>query len=284
MGRGKIEIKRIENATNRQVTFSKRRHGLLKKAQELSILCDADVGLIVFSSTGRLYDFCSRGTSTEHMEKLIRRYVKYRDEHPEEEDVDIKIITQQMLTTIAEKKEEIKTSNSAECFQSAECSVELSEAQREAASLRQQLHILQDTQRQLSGEDLDGLDCKSLDALEIQLEANLRTVRVKKDQVFLNENMKLKQMAMELQTENKDLLSKINDMRVENYELFHKVYRSSTGPTSSVHELRGEARVPYSFSIIEGKSSAMEIEPIPTGLSKYDKSPNDPNLSLKLSK
>lgn len=59
MGRGKIAIKRIESITSRQVTFSKRRKGLLKKAHELSILCDADVSLIVFSSTGRLYEFSS---------------------------------------------------------------------------------------------------------------------------------------------------------------------------------------------------------------------------------
>lgn len=59
MGRGKIVIKRIDNSTNRQVTFSKRRNGLLKKAKELSILCDAEVGLIIFSSTGKLYDFAS---------------------------------------------------------------------------------------------------------------------------------------------------------------------------------------------------------------------------------
>lgn len=57
MGRGKILIKRIDNTTSRQVTFSKRRSGLLKKARELSILCDAVVGLIVFSCTGRLYEF-----------------------------------------------------------------------------------------------------------------------------------------------------------------------------------------------------------------------------------
>ncbi|XP_057469980.1 agamous-like MADS-box protein MADS1 isoform X2 [Actinidia eriantha] len=56
MGRGKIEIKRIENTTNRQVTFCKRRNGLLKKAYELSVLCDAEVALIVFSTRGRLYD------------------------------------------------------------------------------------------------------------------------------------------------------------------------------------------------------------------------------------
>ncbi|BBN67209.1 K-box region and MADS-box transcription factor family protein [Prunus dulcis] len=59
MGRGKIVIRRIDNSTSRQVTFSKRRNGLLKKAKELSILCDAEVGLIIFSSTGRLYDYAS---------------------------------------------------------------------------------------------------------------------------------------------------------------------------------------------------------------------------------
>ena len=59
MGRGKIEIKRIENTTNRQVTFCKRRNGLLKKAYELSVLCDAEVALIVFSTRGRLYEYAN---------------------------------------------------------------------------------------------------------------------------------------------------------------------------------------------------------------------------------
>lgn len=59
MGRGKIEIKRIENTTSRQVTFCKRRNGLLKKAYELSVLCDAEVALIVFSNRGRLYEYAN---------------------------------------------------------------------------------------------------------------------------------------------------------------------------------------------------------------------------------
>ncbi|KAJ7298802.1 hypothetical protein O6H91_Y405100 [Diphasiastrum complanatum] len=59
MGRGRIEIKRIENATSRQVTFSKRRRGILKKAHELSVLCDAQVVLIIFSSTGKLFEYAS---------------------------------------------------------------------------------------------------------------------------------------------------------------------------------------------------------------------------------
>ena len=54
-------MKRIENTTSRQVTFSKRRNGLLKKAYELSVLCDAEVAAIIFSQKGRLYEFSSSG-------------------------------------------------------------------------------------------------------------------------------------------------------------------------------------------------------------------------------
>ncbi|EHA8586726.1 KDEF1 [Cocos nucifera] len=59
MGRGKIEIKKIENPTNRQVTYSKRRTGIMKKAKELTVLCDAEVSLIMFSSTGKFSEYCS---------------------------------------------------------------------------------------------------------------------------------------------------------------------------------------------------------------------------------
>ncbi|RID41646.1 hypothetical protein BRARA_J01588 [Brassica rapa] len=58
MGRGKIEIKRIENVNNRVVTFSKRRNGLVKKAKEITVLCDAKVALIVFASNGKMTDYC----------------------------------------------------------------------------------------------------------------------------------------------------------------------------------------------------------------------------------
>ncbi|XP_028780363.1 MADS-box protein JOINTLESS-like isoform X2 [Neltuma alba] len=59
MTRQKIEIKKIDNITARQVTFSKRRKGLFKKAQELSTLCDAEIALMVFSSTGKLFGYAS---------------------------------------------------------------------------------------------------------------------------------------------------------------------------------------------------------------------------------
>nr|AGH39926.1 MADS domain protein [Isopyrum manshuricum] len=59
MGRGKIEIKRIENSTNRQVTYSKRRAGIVKKAKELTVLCDAEVSLLMVSSTGKIHEYIS---------------------------------------------------------------------------------------------------------------------------------------------------------------------------------------------------------------------------------
>ncbi|KAF3777862.1 MADS-box transcription factor 33 [Nymphaea thermarum] len=61
MARGKIQLRRIENAVHRQVTFCKRRAGLLKKAKELSVLCDADIGLIIFSTHGKLYELTTNG-------------------------------------------------------------------------------------------------------------------------------------------------------------------------------------------------------------------------------
>jgi hypothetical protein len=62
MARGKVQIRRIENPAHRQVTFSKRRMGLLKKANELSVLCDADIGVIVFSPHGMMYELATNGS------------------------------------------------------------------------------------------------------------------------------------------------------------------------------------------------------------------------------
>uniref|UniRef100_A0A7N1A293 MADS-box domain-containing protein n=1 Tax=Kalanchoe fedtschenkoi TaxID=63787 RepID=A0A7N1A293_KALFE len=59
MGRGKVELKRIEDKSSRQVTFSKRKSGLMKKANELSVLCDVDVAVFIFSSKGKMYEYSS---------------------------------------------------------------------------------------------------------------------------------------------------------------------------------------------------------------------------------
>ncbi|EAY83215.1 hypothetical protein OsI_38424 [Oryza sativa Indica Group] len=63
MGRGKVQVRRIENEVSRQVTFSKRRPGLLKKAHEIAVLCDVDVAAIVFSAKGNLFHYASSHTT-----------------------------------------------------------------------------------------------------------------------------------------------------------------------------------------------------------------------------
>ncbi|KAI3978891.1 hypothetical protein MKX01_016066, partial [Papaver californicum] len=73
MGRGKIEIKRIENPTNRQVTYSKRRSGIFKKAKELTILCDAQVCLIMFSNTNKVCEYISPSTTMKEFFDRFRR-------------------------------------------------------------------------------------------------------------------------------------------------------------------------------------------------------------------
>lgn len=71
MGRKKISIRTIPDERNRQVTFMKRKFGLLKKAYELSVLCDCEIGIIVFSENNRLYQF-----ATSDMDALLLRYTE----------------------------------------------------------------------------------------------------------------------------------------------------------------------------------------------------------------
>ena len=72
MGRDKLQIKKIEKSTNRQVTFSKWRNGLIKRAYELSILCDIDIALIMFSPSGRLSQFSGK---KRRIENVIAQFV-----------------------------------------------------------------------------------------------------------------------------------------------------------------------------------------------------------------
>ncbi|KAL5556609.1 hypothetical protein UlMin_038845, partial [Ulmus minor] len=71
MGRRKLHIKRIEDKHNRHVTFSKRRNGLMKKSHELSILCDVEIALVVFTGHGRLYEFCSGERNASFFEHVF---------------------------------------------------------------------------------------------------------------------------------------------------------------------------------------------------------------------
>ncbi|XP_057868748.1 MADS-box transcription factor 23-like [Cryptomeria japonica] len=145
MGRGKIEIKRIENPTSRQVTFSKRRGGLLKKAQELAILCDADIALIIFSSTGKLFEFASSS-----MKNILERYNKC-PEGPQSSLVEYDNDNQ---------------------FQ-------------EVARLKHEVEQLQLWQKHMMGEQISNLSMKDLQQLEHQMEVGMSRIRARKDQTLL---------------------------------------------------------------------------------------------------
>ncbi|KAK3163407.1 hypothetical protein QOZ80_1AG0003260 [Eleusine coracana subsp. coracana] len=190
MGRGKIAIQRIDNRTNRQVTFSKRRSGLMKKARELGILCDADVGLIVFSCTGRLYEY-----SSTSMKSIIERYQEAREEN-----------NCRLLNPIAEAK-----------FW-----------QREVTTLRQQVQNLQLNNRHLLGEELSSLTVRDLQFLQSQVEMSLQSIKKKKEQLLADEIMQLNQKGLALQKENIELKKEVSIAHRHKMELQKKLSAGQT--------------------------------------------------------
>ncbi|KAM1092654.1 agamous-like MADS-box protein AGL11 isoform X1 [Malus sylvestris] len=175
MGRGKIEIKRIENTTNRQVTFCKRRNGLLKKAYELSILCDAEIALIVFSSRGRLYEYSNNNS----IRNTIERYKKACSDSTGS-------------TSITE--------------------INAQYYQQESAKLRQQIQMLQNYNRHLMGDALSNLTVKELKQLENRLERGMTRIRSKKDEMLIAEIEYLQKKEIELENENVYLRTKISEV------------------------------------------------------------------------
>ncbi|CAG5112128.1 Oidioi.mRNA.OKI2018_I69.chr2.g6379.t2.cds [Oikopleura dioica] len=84
MGRKKIQISRIADERNRQVTFTKRKFGLMKKAYELSVLCDCEIALIIFNSSNKLFQYASTD-----MDKVLLKYTEYSDPHESRTNSDI---------------------------------------------------------------------------------------------------------------------------------------------------------------------------------------------------
>uniref|UniRef100_UPI00358F4068 myocyte-specific enhancer factor 2C-like isoform X2 n=1 Tax=Myxine glutinosa TaxID=7769 RepID=UPI00358F4068 len=84
MGRKKIQIARITDERNRQVTFTKRKFGLMKKAYELSVLCDCEIALIIFNSTNKLFQYASTD-----MDKVLLKYTEYNEPHESRTNSDI---------------------------------------------------------------------------------------------------------------------------------------------------------------------------------------------------
>ncbi|XP_022762460.1 protein TRANSPARENT TESTA 16-like isoform X1 [Durio zibethinus] len=173
MGRGKIPIKRIENQTTRQVTFSKRRAGLLKKTHELSVLCDAQIGLIIFSSTGKMCQYCSE---PYRMEQIIERYQKVTGTRIPEHD----------------NREHLYN---------------------ELAVLRKETRRLQLSMRRYTGEDMSSIPLEELDQLEQELERSVNKVRDRKNELLQQQLDNLRRKERILEEENSNMYRWIQEHR-----------------------------------------------------------------------
>ncbi|KAK3220852.1 hypothetical protein Dsin_014822 [Dipteronia sinensis] len=174
MGRGKVVMERIENKINRQVTFSKRRNGLLKKAYELSLLCDAEVALIIFSGHGKLSEF-----ATTDVAKTLERYRQF-------------CYTSEGSNMIEkEPADEV--------------------VYKEVLRLRAKYESILRLQRNFLGEELEPLNMKELHKTEKQLERTLSQARKRKTELMLQELEKLQQKAHDLGEENQQLKSKLEE-------------------------------------------------------------------------
>ncbi|CAH8392769.1 unnamed protein product [Eruca vesicaria subsp. sativa] len=171
MVRGKIEIKKIENVTSRQVTFSKRRSGLFKKAHELSVLCDAQVAAIVFSQNGRLYEF-----SSSEMEKTIERYGKFSNEYIMPGRLQVELYLQEL--------------------------------KKEMDIMVKKIDLLEVQQRKLLGQGLGSCSVAELQEIDTQIEKSLRIVRSRKAELYANQLGKLKEKERELLDEGRRLREK----------------------------------------------------------------------------
>ncbi|XP_059451952.1 agamous-like MADS-box protein MADS3 [Corylus avellana] len=177
MGRGRVVLERIENKINRQVTFSKRRNGLLKKAFELSVLCEAEVALIIFSNRGKLSEFGSTDVS-----KILERY-------------------RQCCYSLD------RDNNVADDQGSAQVSY------GEVSRVRAKYESLQRLERNLHGEDLEQLSLKELQHLEKKLDKALLQARNRKTRVMLERLEELRKEEHQLGEINVQLKSKLEEKR-----------------------------------------------------------------------
>ncbi|WVZ23309.1 hypothetical protein V8G54_001853 [Vigna mungo] len=189
MGRGRVQLKRIENKINRQVTFSKRRAGLLKKAHEISVLCDAEVALIVFSHKGKLFEYATDSWSDSiwllvklifdlSMEKILERYERYA------------YAERQLVANDSESQGNWTI---------------------EYTRLKAKIDLLQRNHRHYMGEDLGSMSLKELQSLEQQLDTALKQIRTRRNQLMYESISELQKKEKVIQEQNNMLAKKIKE-------------------------------------------------------------------------
>nr|QCT25556.1 SEPALLATA 3 [Allium cepa] len=205
MGRGRVELKRIENKINRQVTFAKRRNGLLKKAYELSVLCDAEVALIIFSNRGKLYEFASNNS----IMKTLERYQKSSFGAP---DNSVQIRESQMLQS----------------------------SHQEYLKLKARVEALQRSQRNLLGEDLGPLSSKELEQLERQLDSSLKQIRSTRTQYMLDQLTDLQRKEQMLCEANRSLRKRLEETNQANQQQVWEANANAMGYARQQNQPQGE--------------------------------------------
>ncbi|KAG2715426.1 hypothetical protein I3843_03G078100 [Carya illinoinensis] len=211
MGRGRVQLKRIENKISRQVTFSKRRTGLLKKAHEISVLCDAEVALIVFSTKGKLFEF----SSDSSMERILERYERYS--YAERQHVTIDSESQGSWTL-------------------------------EFPKLLARTEVLQRNIRNLFGEDLDPLSLRELQNLEQQLDTGLKRIRTKKNQLMHESITELQKKEKALQDQNNLLAKELKENEKTVVEHAHRE-QPSLGQNSNTFMLSPQQSPPLTLAL-----------------------------------
>ncbi|BFG19433.1 hypothetical protein CerSpe_057070 [Prunus speciosa] len=166
MKREKIKIKKIDYLPARQVTFSKRRRGIFKKAAELSVLCESEVAVVIFSATGKLFDY-----SSSSVKDVIKRY--------------------KARANGVEKSEE---------------SLELQLEHENRIKLSKELEEKNSQLRKMKGEDLEELDLDELLKLEQLVEATLVRVMETKEELIMSDIMVLEKKGTELVEANNQMV------------------------------------------------------------------------------
>ncbi|KAM0922328.1 hypothetical protein ACQ4PT_006262 [Festuca glaucescens] len=237
MGRGPVQLRRIENKINRQVTFSKRRSGLLKKAHEISVLCDAEVALIVFSTKGKLYEYSSQDSN---MDVILERYQRYSFEE--------RAIVDQNIGGQANWGDEF-------------------------GSLKIKLDAVQKSQRQLLGEQLDPLTTKELQQLEQQLDTSLKHIRSRKNQLLFESISELQKKEKSLKDQN-GVLQKVkqpclHQEKEKNNVLSNIHHREQPNGAANIHR-REQLNETTHIHNQEQQNGATTSSPSPTPVAVLD--------------
>ncbi|GLJ27196.1 hypothetical protein SUGI_0533150 [Cryptomeria japonica] len=178
MVRGKVHMEKVQDPVNRRVTFCKRKTCLLKKGKELSTLCDAEIGLIIFSPTGKLYEFASPS-----MRRIMKKYQKFGASMGRHIPLDEHL---EMLRL-------------------------------EVENMRKRITFLEKTYKHMIGEDLESSNFKELQCLEKQMSLGARRIWTRKEKMSLEHIRSLKMKAKSLIVENANLFKKIGRSRTECY-------------------------------------------------------------------